>query len=140
MAQEEAKDWFTRHPKAFLAGNRFDNRVEIFSYLNELYWAGAEQVLIDLDEVVRPDTAEPVAPALTVVLPTNPEKRSRIFELFYREAEQFGQDFGGDDGQYREMTRAEAEELGDPSLEGELIYIDDPLADTGQKTLTFWWD
>lgn len=38
------------------------------------------------------------------------------------------------------MTRAEAEELGDPSLEGELIYIDDPLADTGQKTLTFWWD
>lgn len=89
---------------------------------------------------MRPDTAEPVVPALTVVLPTDPEKRSRIFGLFHQEAEQFGQDFGGDDGQYREMTRAEAEVLGDPSLEGELVYIDDPLADTGQTTLMFWWD
>lgn len=140
MAQEEAKDWFTRHPKAFLAGNRFDNRDELFSYLNELYQAGAEQILIDLDEVVRPETAEPCGQALIVVLPTESEKRSLIFELFNQEVEQFGQDFGGDDGQSREMTLEEAQALGDPSLEGELVYIDSPLADTGQQTLTFWWD
>lgn len=140
MAQEEARDWFTCHPKAFLAGNRFDNRAGIFSYLNELYRAGAEQVLIDLDEVVRPDTEEPAASSLTVVLPADPEKRSLIFELFNQEVEQFGQDFGGDDGQFRELTLEEAEALGDPSLEGELVYSDGPLADTGQQALTFWWD
>lgn len=69
-------------------------------------------------------------------------KRKLIFELLQEEEDRCSEDFSVDPNgrEGREMTAQEADELGDPELEGYWLEEEGPLVDIGQKSLELWWD
>lgn len=106
----EARGFLKQHPEG-LDSNKFDRRGKAAAYVEALYQAGAVQVRVDgLSESGQRATT------LVVELPSDPAQRQALFGMYNTEVEEFGEGFGG------EQT--------DP----------DPVAENGQRTLTFWWD
>jgi hypothetical protein len=60
--------------------------------------------------------------------------------MYNAEVDRFGEEFGGEETPGHEMTREEAIALGNPGAEGLWVVDDLHVTDTGQSTLTFWWD
>jgi hypothetical protein len=63
-----------------------------------------------------------------------------VFAIYNREVDTFGEEFGGEESTGHEITREEALAMGHPEAEGEWCVDDLHLTDTGQATITFWWD
>lgn len=121
----EARGYFTAGGR--LASDGFHAAHEPLEYVNTLYAAGALTVHVQQD-------------CLVVELPHDPVARRELFALYNAEVDRFDQDFGGEQPPGHEITAAEAAALGDPSAEGEWMATELHIADTGQLTLTFWWD
>jgi hypothetical protein len=108
-------------------GDAFIAHHDAAGFVDALYAAGALRV------EVRDH-------ALVATLPAEPEARSRLFAMYNAEVDRCGEEFGGEDSGGHEMTRDEALALGDPNAEGEWVGGDLHATDSGQQTLTFWWD
>lgn len=111
----EAREWLLSNKSAYcFAGNRFDSKTEAVAFVEQLYAAGAPRVFIPEDSISR-NPAEikehggPYADSLVIELPE--EKRSDLFLIFEREAENEG---------YEEMKGE------DSVIDGKFLYL--------------WWD
>jgi hypothetical protein len=100
------------------------------AFVDALYAAGAS--LVEIHRGVD-DT-------LVATLPADPEARARVIGIYNSEVDRFGEEFGNEWSPGHEMTRDEAIEIGDPGAEGQWIVDDVHITDTGQSTITFWWD
>ena len=107
----EARAWLAANGQASpLAANRFDAE-EARAFVEELYAAGAERVVI-ASECINDDDHElsrggPYADGVRVQLPVDPDRRHALFRIANRE------------------------------IEGEGF---DPVMDAGQDTVFLWWD
>lgn len=120
----EARAWFSGG--GTLASDGFES-YHGPEFVEALYAAGATLV------VVKDNT-------LVATLPESPEARAAVIAMYNAEFDRFDEDFGGEDGRGHAMTREEAIELGHPEAEGEWVVDDFHVEDTGQSTITFWWD
>lgn len=107
----EAREWLRANgQEAPLAGNRFD-AAEALAFVDELYAAGAERVVIASESIVDDEyemsLGGPYADTLKVQLPADASRRAALFQIAEREAREEGFD---------------------------------PEPDTGQEMLVFWWD
>lgn len=123
----EATNWLKTHPHG-LHGNRFNGADGALEYVELLYRAGAEAVLVEANST------------LVVKMPTDAEARNKIIAMYNTERSECDQDFGGEPEQERPMTREEAVALGNPDLEGAPVLEDATLYDKGQTEIRFWWD
>lgn len=121
----EARAWIARGE--LLGGDCFASHHDASEYVEALYAAGAPLV------EVRDGS-------LVVTLPSDPDARARLFGMYNAEVDRFGEEFGGEETAGHEMTREEAIEVGHPEAEGEWVTDDFHATDTGQSSLTFWWD
>jgi hypothetical protein len=87
----EARSWLRQNanPSA-LASNRFGSTSAALDFVEQLYEAGAEYVIIPHECIVPDDDDGPYADAMAVKLPKDPAKRKRVFELCAREIERQG--------------------------------------------------
>lgn len=122
----EALQWLKSTPGASIAGNRFSSAEEAERFISKLYDAGALDVSIDEEKLIRENYAE----TFVVTLPADPNMRAEIFDIYREEQREFGDEFGGDDGGEDESVEFEDEDY----EEGE------ELQDREQLTLTFLWD
>lgn len=122
----EALSWLKQYPKG-LAGNRFDQPGMAEAYIQTLYQLGAVSVEVELP---GPDDQPDYTSTLIVKLPQAPEQRQSLFDCYRKEAEELGEDFGGEDS-WVEF---------DSTANGEPTWKEEALEDQGQQTLTFWWD
>lgn len=121
----EARAWIARGEP--LGGDCFVSYHDASAFVDALYAAGA--LLVE----VRDN-------ALVAALPSDPEARSRLFAIYNAEVDRFGEEFGGEETAGHAMTLEEAIAVGHPDAEGEWVVDDLHATDTGQPTLTFWWD
>lgn len=140
----EARLWMLNNSNRFpIAGNRFvDQPGAALKFVDELYQAGAS--LVAVSDIKQEDwrikeQGGPLAGCLIVKLPYEQAKRDQLFAIYNREAEIYGEDFGGAEN-FHILTKEDAEALGDPSLEGEVVSVGELLKDTGQESIKFWWD
>ena len=98
----EAREWLTGNGnESALASNRFGLTAEALEFVEQLYSAGAERVIVPrtclMDE---PDRIKleggPYADCLSVFLSKDPDKRSAVLQLCRREIEREG--FDPDEG------------------------------------------
>lgn len=101
MHGPEARRWLRNNEsESPLASNRFGSTENAVKFVNELYRAGAVEVLVP-DEAIEADEFEVYADSLVVVLPQDPTKRRRVLGICGREAHREGFDLGEDDGSGR---------------------------------------
>lgn len=124
-APEEARAWIARGGE--LGSDGFANRHNASAFVESLYAAGALLVAIEKNMIVA-------------TLPSDVDARARVIAIYNREVDEFGEEFGGEEGPGHEMTRAEAEAIGHPEAEGEWVGEDLHISDTGQTRIRFWWD
>lgn len=106
----EARAFLEQHPQG-LDSNKFDRTGKAAAYVEALYRAGAVRVRVDgLLEAGQRATT------LVVELPADPAQREALFGMYNTEVAEYGESFGGEET--------------DP----------DPVTESGQRTLTFWWD
>jgi len=111
-----------------LKGDGFQAGHDPAAFVDALFAAGAVNVVVrDHDSLV-------------VTLPAAADARARLIAIYNHEVERYGEDFGGEEPAGHEMTLEEATERGTPELAGEWVVDTLEVADTGQPTLTFWWD
>ena len=99
----EARTWLksNKNPSA-LATNRFNDTKTALEFVEQLYQAGAVEVIVDniLDEEQRiQEEGGPSADSLIVSLPTDVQKRAKLFEIFNQESKHEGFENHEDDGQ-----------------------------------------
>lgn len=121
----EARAWIARGE--LFGGDCFVNHHDARAFVDALYGAGATRV------AVRDNT-------LVATLPDDAGARARLFAIYNDEVDRFGEEFGGEETAGHEMTREEAIAIGHPEAEGEWVTDELHATDTGQSTLTFWWD
>lgn len=121
----EARAWIAGGGR--FGGDGFVNHHEASSFVDELYGAGA--TLVEVDDHT-----------LVATLPSEAAARARVIAIYNREVDHFGEEFGGEDTPGHEITRDEAIAMGHPEAEGEWMTEDLHVTDTGQETITFWWD
>ena len=121
----EARAWIARGEP--LGGDCFVSHHDAGAFVDALYAAGATRV------AVRANT-------LVATMPDDAGARARLFAIYNDEVDRFGEEFGGEETAGHAMTRDEAIAIGHPDAEGEWVVDDFHVADTGQATLTFWWD
>lgn len=109
-------------------GDVFMHHHDATAFVDALYAAGATLVEIH-------DTTVMVA-----TLPSDPEARARVIAIYNAQVDEFGEEFGGEETPGHEMTREEAIAIGHPEAEGEWVGDDLHITDTGQSTISFWWD
>jgi hypothetical protein len=110
-----------------MLGDHFCAYRDPVAYVDALYAAGATNVQVERESLIA-------------TLPADPEARARLFAIYNREVEEFGEEFGGEEQQGHYITEAEAIEMGVPDAVGEFVLEDLRALDTGQPTITFWWD
>ena len=108
-------------------GDSFAGRHTAAGFVDELYAAGATLVEVDRE-------------ALVVSLPADATSRARVIDLYNREVDALGEEFGGDPPQGHELSREEALASGCPEAEGQWCVDDFHLRDLGQARIRFWWD
>jgi hypothetical protein len=90
----EALAWLRKNDnESALASNRFLETSNAIRFVQELYRAGAERVVVPADSITD-DGVEVYADALVVTLPSDPQKRQRVWKLCAREIERSGEDPG----------------------------------------------
>ena len=94
----EALDWLENNDNpAALAGNRFIDTQEAIDFVQALYDAGAQQVVVTsiFDEQWRINAdGGPYADTLVVELPADSAQREDILEIYRRECEEYECNFG----------------------------------------------
>ncbi len=108
-------------------GDGFGSHHDASAFVEGLYAAGATRV------VVREHM-------LVATLPSDPTLRAAVLAIYDAEVDRFGEELGGEETQGHSMTRDEAIAVGHPEAEGEWVVDDFHVVDTGQTTITFWWD
>ncbi|MDD3646880.1 MAG: hypothetical protein PHS44_00045 [Candidatus Dojkabacteria bacterium] len=98
----EASKWLqgNNNPSA-LASNRFGTTQKALVFVEKLYELGAQKVLIDniFNEESRIESeGGPYADSIIVELPTDPDKRTKLYELYNAEALNEGFEETEDDG------------------------------------------
>jgi len=121
----EARAWIARGET--FGGDCFVSHHDPPAFVDALYAAGAP--LVEVHDGT-----------LVATLPDDPGARSRLFAIYNSEVDRFGEEFGGEETAGHAMTRDEAIGVGHPDAEGEWVTDDLHATDTGQSTLTFWWD
>ncbi len=96
----EARQWLRNNESdSALASNRFGATSEAVQFVNGLYAAGAERVVVP-EDAIEDDGIEAYADSLVVVLPHDSEKRRRVRAICEREIRNEGfdpsEDGGGD--------------------------------------------
>jgi len=94
----EARAWLAAAGPAPLAGNRFGDAAEARAFVEELYAAGAERVVV-ASEAIREEEEGLYADALRVQLPRKAAPRRAVFAIVNREVEEEGLDPYEDKGQ-----------------------------------------
>lgn len=83
----EALEWLRLNKnESALASNRFGPTSEAIRFVENLYTLGAERVIIYQDTIRNDDftineEGDPYADALTVILPSEPEKREKVWRI-----------------------------------------------------------
>ena len=97
----EAREWFSGElATSILAMNRFGTSERGLAFIEELYAAGAREVLVSEDAVeVDSDAGVVHADTLVVRLPADTAARARVFGIINREARSEGFDEEVDEGQ-----------------------------------------
>jgi hypothetical protein len=121
----EARAWIACG--ATFGGDCFVSHHDALGFVDALYAAGALRVEVHDGTLVA-------------TLPDDPGARSRLFAMYNSEVDRFGEEFGGEETAGHVMTLDEASAIGHPDAEGEWVADDLHVTDTGQSTLTFWWD
>ena len=104
----EAQEWLTKNGKeSALASNRFGLTADALEFVDELYRAGAERVIVPITcRQDDPDTIKleggPYADCLSVFLPKDPDKKSAVLQLCRREIEREG--FDPDEGSVEDFV------------------------------------
>jgi hypothetical protein len=127
-AGTEARELLSQGAVSF-GGDAFVSAHAFADYVEQLYSAGAPRVT-----VARQNTV------LVVTLPDDAVGRAKLFAMYNAEVDRFDEDFGAEESPGHEMTHAEALAMGRPEAEGEWVVDDLHATDTGQSTLSFWWD
>jgi hypothetical protein len=87
----EARSWLRgSSSESALASNRFVETRDALIFVQDLYRAGAERVVVPKD-TIQSDGDESYADALVVKLPDDPVKRDRVWKLCARELERLGE-------------------------------------------------
>lgn len=121
----EARAWIARG--GTFGGDCFVSHHDALAFVDALYAAGAS--LVEVHDST-----------LIATLPDDSGARSRVFAMYNSEVDRFGEEFGGEETAGHVMSLEEAIAIGHPDAEGEWVADDLHLTDTGQSTLTFWWD
>lgn len=121
----EARAYFSAGGQ--LASDGFHAQHAPLVFVDALYAAGATEVRVERSSLVA-------------VLPLDTAARARLFAIYNGQVDEFGEEFGGEETAGHEMTEAEAIAIGHPEAAGEWVVDDLHVTDTGQATLTFWWD
>lgn len=125
----EALHWLKSTPDALIADNRFGSADEAALFITRLYEAGALEVSIDEEKLVRDNYAD----GFVVTLPAEHTMRESLFDIYREEQEEFGEDFGGESNE--DDSVPDDEELADDE-----DFDQEMLQDRAQLTLTFSWD
>ncbi|MBY0552441.1 MAG: hypothetical protein K2W95_34490 [Candidatus Obscuribacterales bacterium] len=125
----EALHWLKSTPEALIAENRFGSADEAALFITRLYEAGALEVSIDEEKLIRDNYVD----SFVVTLPADRGMREALFDIYREEQEEFGEVFGGDPDE--EESVPDEDELSDDEDFG-----DDMLQDRAQLTLTFAWE
>jgi hypothetical protein len=101
MSGPEASSWLKKNKnESALASNRFGPTHKALGFVNELYLAGADNVIVP-DDFIDDDEFGPYADSLVVVLPKDEAKRKRVRAICIREIRREGFDPDEDDGSDR---------------------------------------
>lgn len=93
----EARQWFSTNKNVSpFAGNRFGKKENALAFVEQLYEAGAETVYVT---GINNEAGGPYADSIVLVLPSDKEKRKKLFEINRIEAEREGFDGMRDIGQ-----------------------------------------
>jgi hypothetical protein len=89
----EARQWLRQNKnESALASNRFLETANAVRFVDQLYAAGAERVLVP-EECITPEEPDgPYADALVVKLPADPAKRKKVFAMCAKEIKREGFD------------------------------------------------
>jgi hypothetical protein len=88
----EARSWLRgNNSESALASNRFGETRDALIFVQDLYRAGAERVVVPKD-AIQSDGEEAYADAIVVTLPSDTAKRERVWKLCARELERLGED------------------------------------------------
>ena len=121
----EARAWIAGG--GVFGGDGFVNHHDATAFVDALYAAGA--TLVEIHDTV-----------MVATLPSDPEARARVISIYNAQVDEFGEEFGGEETPGHEMSREEAIAIGHPEAEGEWVVDDLHITDTGQSTISFWWD
>ncbi len=92
----EARVWLKKNEgESALASNRFGETANALKFVDKLYDAGAVNVIVP-EACITADEVEVYADGLLVTLPTEPEKRDRVWQLCREELTREGEDASGD--------------------------------------------
>jgi hypothetical protein len=94
----EALNWLRKsNNESALASNRFGATQNAIQFVQQLYDVGAERVIVPLASITK-DEAEVYADSLVVTLPSQADKRERVWKLCAREIEREGGKPGNNSG------------------------------------------
>src|SRR5262245_11657656 len=86
----EARQWLQNNKSdSALASNRFGETRNALEFVKQLYQAGATKVIVPLG-MIQADEVESYADGLVVTLPTDPDKRQRVWKLCVEELRREG--------------------------------------------------
>ena len=90
----DAREWIQNNGREGpLASNRFEGKEDALAFVEALYEAGAVKVVVDAinDDEIEAAEGGPYAESLLVRLPSDPEKRERIFAIVDAESKKVGE-------------------------------------------------
>ncbi len=87
----EALEWLRNNKnESALASNRFRETPNAIRFVEELYAAGAEKVVVPEDSIRDEEEDGPYADALVVTMPADPAKRKQVFDICAKELKREG--------------------------------------------------